>query len=304
MSSERHAGHAPPERESWAAAPGQVARWIGVELDLQAPRTWHGPTWAMLGGMVSSGNVPLTLRSVVLLAVAWLVSEPLLGSLLHLAMQIARLRHADRTREVVEVRWTIPYARPHSPAQRAMDRLAARVGRLLGEWRALQGAGAQWLLLALITATLSAVAGGYVPVLVLVALAVTVAVALRRPARGQAREALAAGQFMVAWLVGRSTFVDADYYAVLAGLGLAVVWYAWTRRPPLVPALAAGQLLLAGLLAALHAPLLAGLILLLTVPPLALLPEGPSSQRTYLAHTQPYLMASLLAVAWGLVWPI
>ncbi|MCL6430632.1 MAG: hypothetical protein K6V36_07180 [Anaerolineae bacterium] len=304
MSAEGRAGEAPPERDSWVTASGQVARWIGVELELHAPRTWHGPTWAMLGGVLSSGDVPLTLRSLVLLTVAWLVSEPLLGSLLLLALQIGRMRQAGRGGAAAEVRWTIPYARRDSPAQRALDRMAARTGRALGEWRALQGAGERWLLLALITAVLSAVAGGYVPLVVLAALAVTLLTAVGRPPRSGAREALAAGQFMVAWLVGRSTFADPDYHTLLAGLALAVVWYAWTRRPPLAAALAAGQLLLAGLLAALHAPLLAGAVLLLTVPPLVLLPEGPSSQRTFLQHTQPYLMASLLAVAWGLVWPV
>ncbi|MDI7274843.1 MAG: hypothetical protein QME94_02580, partial [Anaerolineae bacterium] len=159
-----------------------------------------------------------------------------------------------------------------------------------------------WLLLALITVILSLVAGGWVPALVALSLVALLAVAAGRPPRSEAREALGGGHFLVAWLVGRSAFADPDYHALLVGLALAVVWHAWTRRPPLVAALVAGQLLLAGLLAALQAPLLAGMLLLLMVPPLALLPEGPSSQRTYLRQTQLYLMASSLAAAWGLVW--
>lgn len=66
--------------------------------------------------------------------------------------------------------------------------------------------------------------------------------------------------------------------------------------------MAAAHVLLAGLLAAAHAPLSAGGVLLLAVPLFILLPEGPSNQRTYLPQCQFYLMTSLLLAAWGLVW--
>ncbi len=288
--------------DSWTAATGQAARWIGLELDLRAPRTWFGPSWAVLAGVVSSGNVPLGLRSLVIVAVAWLISEPLLGSLVALSAEIAKARRDRPSVPAASRRLRLPYVHPDSPGRRALDWLGAALAQAAADWRSLEGAGERWLLLALVAAVLGAVAGGWVPWLVFASLAGLAYVALRRPLHTDGREIVGACQILVAWLVGRSAFANPDYGSFLLGAGYAAIWFAWTRRPPLVRVFAAAHVALAGLLAAGHAPLSAGGILLLAVPPLVLAPEGPSSQRTYLQQTQLYLMAGLLLAAWGLVW--
>ena len=292
-----------PQRvDAWTAAAGQAARWIGLELDLRAPRTWFGPSWAFLGGVLSSGRAALGMHSLVLLVLAWLVIEPLLGSLLALAMQVARWRAERRPEVVIPHRWKIPYARPGSPGQRALDALAAWLARCGQDWLAIEGAGERGLFLAVVALALSLAVGGQVALLVALALLALVAVAAGRPLRAEGQAAVAAGHFLVSWLVGRSAFLDLDRWALLVGLGFAVIWYAWTLRPPRAWPLAATYAFLAALLVGLHAPLPAAGMLLLAGPVFALWPEGPTSQRTYLQNTQIYLMLSLLLVAWGLTW--
>jgi hypothetical protein len=302
MATERRAGRGLDARDSWTATSGQFARWVALDLDLRAPRTWFGPSWALLGGVVSSGNMPLELRSLVILAVAWLACEPVLGTLLAQSLEMSRSRRERGGEAAPKGQWSMPYAQPQSPGQRAVDGLAARLARLTSGWQATEGAPERWLVLALVAVVLGAVVGGAVPLLVTVALAVLLYVTLSKPLRRDAREGLAAGQFFLAWLIGRSAFAALDYRSVLMGAAFAGIWYAWTRRPPQPVALTVTHVLLAALLAIAHAPLSAGGVLLLAGPVLVLLPEGPSNQRTYLPQSQLYLMASLLLAAWGSVW--
>ena len=81
MATERRVGRGAPGEDSWAGAGGQGARWIALNLELRAPHTWLGPSWALLAGALSSGNLGLEPRTLVMLAVVWLLAEPLLGSL-------------------------------------------------------------------------------------------------------------------------------------------------------------------------------------------------------------------------------
>ena len=302
MATERRAGPDAERGDAWTTATGQAARWVALQLDLRAPRTWFGPSWALLGGVVSSGNMPFRLDGFVVLAVTWLIAEPVLGTLLAQSLEVAKRRRGSRAQPGPQGQLTIPYARAHSPGQRALDALAASLARFAANWQATEGAGERWLLLALVALVLGAVAGGLVPLLVAGAIAGLLWVALSKPLRSEGREALAAGHFFLAWLIGHNAFAGLDYPDVLMGAGYAALWYGWTRRPPMVPLLAAVHVLLAGLLAAAHAPLSAGGVLLLAVPLFILLPEGPSSQRTYLPQSQFYPMASLLLAAWGRVW--
>ena len=300
MTSEGQAGRGAERGDLWAAATGQAGRWIG--LNLAAPRTWCGPSWAFLGGLIASGDVPVSLRSLVVLVVAWVVCEPLLGTLLALSLEIARVRQSYTVELPEPPQLKLPYAQPGAPGQRLLGRLVRWAAQVNADWRATEGLADRWLLLALLGLVLSAVVGGWVPLLVLLALIVFGAAGAGRPLATSTRDALAAGQFLVAWLVGRAAFLAPDYLVVLVGLGFAVTWYAWTRRPPQTRAIASVHVLLAGLLAVVHVPLSAGAVLLLAVPLLLFTPEGPSSQRTYLQQTQAYLMLSVLAAAWGLAW--
>lgn len=288
--------------EAWAAVAGQAARWVGLDVDLHAPRTWFGPSWALLAGVLSSGAVGLDLRSLLLLAVAWLVSEPLLGSLLALSLEVARARHACTRGPVPASHWRLPYVQPGSPGQRLLDALAQRWARLQWNWQATEGAGMRWAILALMALVLGALAGEWPGVVLAVTLLLLLSVAAGRPLRGKEREALAAAHLLVAWLVGHGTFAPIDAQALAVGVGFAAIWFAWTQRPPLLRVLAVAHLLTAGVLAALHAPLAAGGVLLLAVPLFVLLPEDAGHQQSYLRHTQAFLMASMLLAAWGLVW--
>ncbi len=294
----------PQRPDAWTVATGQAARWIGLDLHLRAPRTWFGPTWAMLGGVLASGGLAFEQRSLILLAVAWLVSEPLLGSLAALSMEMARLRRECALDPERAPAWSLPYVQPGSPGRHLLDLLAAGAARLRWNWLAVADAGPRWALLALIAIALGAAVGTWVLVVALLAVLALLWMAATRPLEGEEREVVAAAHLLAAWLVGHGAFAAVDYRAFLVGLAFAGIWYAWTRRPPLLRMFAALHVLLAGLLAALHAPLAAGGVLLLAVPLVVLLPENASNQRSYLQHTQAFLMASLLLAAWGLVWPL
>jgi hypothetical protein len=256
----------------------------------------------MLGGLVSSGHVPTSTRNLIIVAVAWLVSEPLLGSLLALSAEIARLRRARRTGSASDEGWRMPYVQPASPGGRALARLAEWAAGVAWDWRAIEGAGERWVLLTLMAVVLSLVAGGWVPLLAAVALLGLALVAVGAPLRSGAREALGAAHVFLAWTIGHTLYRDPDQRALLVGAAFAAIWYAWTQRPPLAACTAAVHILLATLLVAVHAPLSAGGVLLLAVPLLVLQPESPSNQRTYLPQTQLYLMASSLLAACGLIW--
>ena len=287
---------------AWTVSTGQAARWVALQLDLRAPRTWSGPSWALLAGAVSSGYVPPNARSLVILAVAWLVGEPLLGSLLGLSVGIAKARAAGRAEALSAPSWRLPYIQPDSPGGRALNRLATWAAGAAAEWRLVEGAGRQWVLLALVTLVLAAVAGGWVLPLSAFGTAALALVAMGRSRRSQERELLGTGQFLLAWLIGGSVFGDPDYRTVMLAAAFTSIWYAWTQRPPKGYLLAAVHGLLAVLLVAVQAPITAGAVLLLGVPLFVLEPESPSSQRTYLPQTQVYLMGSMLLAAWGLGW--
>ena len=300
MPDEKHALQRP---EGWTVA-GQVARWVGLQVELQAPRTWFGPSWALLAGILSSGGLGFDLRSLLFVAVAWLVSDPLLGSLAAVALEAAKARHECTRPPLPAPRWRLPYVQPGSPGQRLLDALAAWAARAEWQWQATEGGAWRGLLLAFMALVLGAVAGpGPLAVLALAVLGLA-RLAAGRPLRAREREGLAAAQMLVAWLVGHGTFAALDSRTFLVGLGFATIWYAWTGRPPLLRLLAVAHVLVAGLLAALHAPLAAGGILLLAVPLVVLAPENAGSQRSYLQHTQAFLMVSMLLAAWGLVWPL
>ena len=301
MPDEKHAVQRP---EAWTVAAGQAARWVGLAVDLRAPRTWFGPTWALLAGILSSGALGLDARSLLLVAVAWLAGDPLLGSLVAISLDAAKARHECTRPPLAAPRWSLPYVQPGSPGQRLLDALAGRAARLQWNWQATEGGAVRWSLLAFMTLVLGAVAGAWPLLVLLVVVVGLLGVAGSRPLRSREREGLAAAHLLVAWLVGRGTFAPVDTPAFLIGVGFAAIWYAWTSRPPLLRVLAVAHVLVAGLLAALHAPLAAGGVLLLAVPLLVLLPENASNQRSYLRHTQAFLMASMLLAAWGLVWPL
>ena len=288
--------------ESWAPANGQAARWLAFHLEVRAPHTWFGPTWAFLGGVVSCGQAPTGIRSLVLVLIGWLVCEPLLGSLLALSGEIAALRQAGRRDPVVVRRWTLPYVQTGTPGQRVLDGLA-RAAALSGHgWRVAGEAGERWFFLAAITLLLSLAAGMTVVPLVAAMVLLSFLVAALRPLPGPLRVAAGALQFLTAWLAGRAALGALDARVLAAGVGLALVWFAWTQRPPRALWLALGELLTAGLLIAWRAPIAGVGMLLMAAPLFALWPDGPTSQRSYLASTQVFLMVALLLVAGGLAW--
>jgi len=285
-------------------AVGQAVRWVGLQVDLHVPHTWFGPSWALLAGILSSGGLGFDLRSVLFAAVAWLVSDPLLGSLLAVSLDAAKARHSCTRPPLPPARWSLPYVQAGSPGQRLLDALAARAARLKWHWEATEGGALRWLLLAFMGLVMGAVAGPGPFIVLTLAVLGLLGIAAGRPLHSEERDSLAAAHLLTAWLVGHSTFGPLDPGTVLVGLGFATIWYAWTRQPPLLRLLAVAHVLVAGLLAALRAPLAAGGVLLLAVPLVVLVPENGGRRRSYLQHTQAFLMASMLLAACGLVWPL
>ncbi len=302
MAAERHAGAASRRRDRWSASTGQAARWAAVNLDLRAPQTWFGPSWALLSGVVSSGLLRLQVRSLVILAIAWLVGDALLGSLLALSIEIAKVRSASRVEILDSREWRVPYMQPGSPAARMLARLRRRAAAFAAGWQISQGAGGRWAFLALMVLVLAAVAGGRVLLMTAGVVVGLFVVAAGRPVGSETRQILGALHVFVAWVIGHVAFGGPDVRPIIVGALFAVIWYAWTQRPPLSLLLAILHLMLAGLLVLWEAPLTAGGVLLLAVPLFVLQPDSPSNQRTYLPQTQAFLMVCMLLAAWGLGW--
>jgi hypothetical protein len=302
MSADKEADLSAQRGDSFAAATVHAARWIGLVVDLQAPRTWFGPSWAYLCGVLASGGLNLQTTTLALVALGWVLVEPLLGSLAALTVEAARLWRGKQAEAPAAWHWTLPYVQPGTPGQRVLDRLARWAARGWLHWQTIEPIGVRWLLLATATLAMGWLLGGYALGVTLVALAAMLVAAAARALRVETRPVLGTLQLLLAWLVGRGAFATLDWRTLLLGALYAAAWYAWTQRPPIAWTLVVTQLATAALLVWGHAPISAAGCLLLAVPLAVQWPENANSQRAYLQHTQLFLMASLLMAAWGLGW--
>ena len=91
-----------------------------VKFTFSRSRTWLslGPAWAAIAGALGSGYPELNLTTLLQLVVLWLLVDPILGTLWTLSVPQGLWRRVTRAQLPHTPAWgfTLPYARPHSPA--------------------------------------------------------------------------------------------------------------------------------------------------------------------------------------------
>jgi hypothetical protein len=281
---------------------------IRLQSRLASPRTWLGPAWAVLCGVVAAGSFEwngegwLRLALLILLVDGgWGTLWAALGST-DWATPLRRWRNW-RLREPVT---TPPYTLPDSPG----DRASRWLGQLRAWWRDVFwvacGPAVSAIIVALpVTLLLCTLLGTELLLLSAAALAVMQLGLAWDGGQGTVApiwDAVIAVAFP--WLAGHIGFGSLTLSSVGLALAFALAWgAAWRAESAWGRGLTAGaQLLAATLLVALQHPLAAGCTLLLLVLQLALLPwlRRGQSASWYARHAWAWLTAAMLVAAWAL----
>jgi hypothetical protein len=284
---------------------------IRLQARLADPATWLGPAWAMLCGVIASGDFSWQGADWLRMALLVLLVDGCWGTLWAAlgSTNWAAPLHQWRTWEFGERTPKPPYTLPDSPG----DRILSWVGLFRAWWRHLFwldcGPAISAIIITLpMTVLLGTLLGQEMLLLSTAAVAAMQAGTIGSRGRGTtAPEWNALIGVALPWLAGHAAFGPLTPSSSLLALILALAWGgAWRVESPRGRFVAAGgQLLAAALLVALNQPLTAlaacGLVLLL-VPQLALLPWIGRGQPAgwYVRHTRPWLMAAMLIAAWAL----
>jgi len=298
-------GNPHPHSGSSRPASGGLIR---LQARFAHPLTWLGPAWAVLCGVVASGDSGWRGDDWLRLALLILLVDGGWGTLW---AALAATNWATPLRRWSNWRFgepvaTPPYTLPGSPGHRASRWL----GQLRACWRDVLWPACGPALSAIgvalpVTAVLSALLGAELVLLSVAALAVMQLGLAWEAGRGTVAPGWD-GVVAVAlpWLAGHVAFGPLSVRSAGLALAFTLAWgaawradSAWGRR------LGIGtQLLAAALLVVLHYPLAAAGQVLLLVPQLALLPWMRRGQPAswYVRHTRPWLMAAMLVAAWAL----
>lgn len=281
---------------------------IRLQAYLADPATWLSPIWAVLCGVVASGDFGWQAEDWLRLGLLILLVDGGWGTLwaaLASTDWTTPLRHWRSWRSGKPV-VTPPYTLPGSPGDQASHWL----GQLRAWWRYVLwpdcGPALSAIVVALpVTVLLGALLGPDLLMLSAAALAVMqlglVGGTGQRTIQPEWSACIAVA---LPWLAGHATSGSLTPSSTGLALAFTLGWgTAWRAGSRLGCALATGaQLLAAALLVALNRPLAAGCLLLLLVPQLALLPWLQRGLHTswYVQHTRPWLMAAMLVAAWAL----
>lgn len=290
---------------------------LDFRVRLTGSAVWVGPAWAVACGAVASGALTKDWHSLVLLLVAVVLADPILGTAWSLASSagVASPRSGQDNPSPRHRVPSLPYTLPGSLAGRLGELVAERVSR----WRVWAGERSGESLLGLgfaaIAAVLLAAQLGVVPALLV---AVALAAVFGRLALGHALgvlESILATVVLagIPWLLGYAVFArpwgQEDW---LGSAGAPLLWAATYALVFGACALIAGQVLVQGarLLTAAHAagivllvlakePILAGGVALLFLPQVMLQPLmlRLSDGRWYLRRAQVFTLLAMLALA-------
>jgi hypothetical protein len=271
-------------------------------------RTWLGPAWAALCGVVAShgfgGQGPDWLRLALLILLVdagWGTLWAALGST-DWATPLRRWRNWHLGASVK----TVPYTLPGSPG----DQASRWLGQLRAWWHDIFwvacGPAISAIVVALpVTLLLGAMLGSELLLLSVAALAVMQLGLAWDSGRGRVAPVWdAAVAVTFPWLTGHVGFRSLTLSSAGLALAFALAWgAAWRAESAWGRVLVAGaQFLATALFVVLQHPLTAGCMLLLLVPQLALMPwlQRGKSVSWYVRNTRPWLMAAMLVAAWAL----
>jgi hypothetical protein len=265
---------------------------LALEVRPVGPRVWLGPAWAALCGAVASGGFELEWQMLLMVLLAVVLADPVLGSVWALASRVGAWSFPEAKRDNPGEHSPMP-ALPYTLPGSVGDRLLSSVAHMSWRWQGIiwPRAGSTILgigFLSLVAVLLAASLGRGALLVTVVALGVGVGATLQSRSTSVLHPALAACFLAgLPWLIG---------YAALGGSGVekeglgawlqvlvwpalyATTWYAYRwmgDRQPYGGALLLGiaHLLAVGALVVVRQPIMAGVVALLLLPQLLLQPE-------------------------------
>ncbi len=274
---------------------------------------WYvGAGWAAVGGGVASGVLSLPLDRALTLGLAWILVDPLLGTVWDLGAspggiwrQLHRVVPAGRVSPVV----VLPYTHPNSVAWR----LGERIGHLGAGWRELFRSHMGQAFVALMGALVAALALGAalgLTVLTLVVLSVLLSWLCARLQENNRRHATldsqpglaalhALGEFGIPWLIGCLLIGSLLWPAAALGACLTIAYAGLLQVPMRFRLVGAGQLAAICLLVGLRQPLPAAAagVFLIAQGGLRSAANGQCPSEMCVRALQPFMLADLVVVA-------
>jgi hypothetical protein len=291
---------------------------LTLEVRAVESRVWLGPTWAVLCGAVASGRLELAWRVPLMVLLAVVLADPVLGSVWTLATDIGKRRLPQRRRGNPgnqSSMMALPYTAPGSVGHRA----SSFVARTATRWRStiwpqvgslVVGLG----FLSLVALLMAAVLGRGPLVVTVVALGVAAAALLDARSRATVRAGVASCFLAgLPWLIGYTALSGATLekqgpvalVQVLVWPALyAMSWYAYrslgeqrSYKGALLLSLA--HVLAVALLVVVRQPLMAGAVAVFLLPQLLLQPEllRVGDGLWYLRRAQVFTMCAMMAIA-------
>ncbi len=291
---------------------------LALEVRPVGPRLWLGPAWGVLCGAVASGWLELEWQVLLMVLLAVVLADPVLGSVWTLASAIAawRLPEAKAGNPGHHSSMAaLPYTLPGSVGHRLFSSVAE--ASLRWQDTIWPQAGASILgmgFLSLVALLLAASLGRGPLVVTVVALGVGVAALLQNRSTGVAHPRLASCFLAgLPWLIGYTalgggaveTHGLAAWLQVLVWPTLyATTWYAYRwlgEEEPYRGALLLGiaHLLAVAALVVVRQPMMAGVVALLLLPQLLLQPEllRHGDGVWYVRRAQGFAMGAMMAMS-------
>ncbi len=291
---------------------------LALEVKPVGPHVLLGPAWAVLCGAVASGGLELEWQRLLMVLLAAVLADPVLGSVWALAARIGAWSFPEANRDNPGHHSSMP-ALPYTLPGSVGDRLLSSVAHMSWRWQGIiwPRAGSSILglgFLSLVALLLAASLGRGSVVVTVVALGVAAGALLQSRSTSVVHPALAAC-FLAAlpWLIGYAALGGSavekqgpgDWLQVLVWPALyATTWYAYRwigDRQPYGGALLLGiaHLFAVGVLVVVRQPIMAGVVALLLLPQLLLQPEllRHGDGLWYVRRGQGFAMGAMIAMS-------
>jgi hypothetical protein len=280
-----------------------------------------GPGWAAIGGALASGGFALAPQTLLTLVLVWLLADAVLGVVWDLGVGdtspggkggIWRALLTARLPDSAPPLRFLPYTQPASPGRR----LAGRLSRWRRWWQETFSpqAGAEFaaLVAALgLALLLGAILGRDALALTLLSLALSWLAALAHKSERASSQSVitlwrALAGFGLPWLLGSLALGRPTWVVIALGSCYAITYFGLVHQAeqatPDFRLIGASQVAAIFLLAGLRYPLAAGAAAILLLPQWGLhtwAVNHPVLTGAYLRRMQPFVVLSLLIVAWA-----
>ncbi len=290
----------------------EIGQLVRLDVTLRSSGLWLGPVWAIICGIVASGGFRWTGPAILHAALVFFLVDVAWATLWAAAAETDWATPAKHWgSSEVDVPYTLPYAQPDAPGDRAV-RWLAHTSRW---WRdhlqpAIGSAVSTILLCVLLGATLSAVLGWQAMALSVAGLAVVqLGVVVGRGSGCPVPALKATLEIGLAWLVAHIMFAPLTLPSALLAGAFAATYAAGLgliRGSRRIAIWNWAQFAVALLLLVMRQPVAALVVFMLVLPQLLLepvlqrdhrSPSGESSGAWYVRSTQVWLMAAMLIAA-------